>query len=80
VVLMPTNYPRDNRAPEPNYFGVLAVIALVLGAATLFLDHHSGATSHRGLLLVVGLASLLAAVVLGGLGTFSHRRPTPVER
>ncbi|MCW2847555.1 MAG: hypothetical protein JWR90_1529 [Marmoricola sp.] len=77
---MPTNYPYDDRAPEPNYFGVLAVIALIVGAATLFLDYHSGATSHRGMLLVVGLVSLAAAVVLGALGTFSHRRPSSVKR
>lgn len=77
---MPTNYPQRDSAVEPNLYGMLAVCALILGTAVLFLDFRSGATSHRGLLLVVGIISLGGAVVLSIIATFSRHRPASTRR
>lgn len=70
---MPSNHPHHGSPAQPQVAGILAVCALLFGAAVLVLDVHAGDVGHRGLLLGVGAASLAAALVLAVSGALRRR-------
>jgi hypothetical protein len=70
---VPTNHPHHGSPVQPQVAGILAVCAVLFGAALLFIDVHAGAVGHRGLLLAVGLASMAAALVLAVSGALRRR-------